>query len=99
MNGVFTTLLRSPLTGARHSIRMSGNIPAVARSRLDGVRASLSAFTEAFRASYSPRTDAELEAAARSANIHDTIVSFPDAFVPRRAVPLAPPYAPPYRLK
>src|SRR3569832_2253038 len=68
VKAVFTTLLRSPLTGARHSNRMSGNMPAVP-NRLKGVRASLSAFAEAFRASYSPRTQAEADFVEKQLNI------------------------------
>ena len=47
---------------------MSGNMPAVP-NRLKGVRASLSAFAEAFRASYSPRTQAEADFVEKQLNI------------------------------
>jgi len=47
---------------------MSGNMPTVP-NRLDAVRASLSAFAEAFRASFSPRTEAEADFVERQLNI------------------------------
>jgi two-component system cell cycle sensor histidine kinase PleC len=47
---------------------MSGNMPTVP-NRLDGVRASLSAFAEAFRASFSPRTEDEASFVERQLTI------------------------------
>lgn len=47
---------------------MWGNLPAVTR-RFEGVRALLSAFAEAFRASFSPRTEPEADFVQRQINI------------------------------